>query len=78
VSPHLFHLTKMSVPPENASLCEEEGGNSRNFEISVSDWKKLLSMCCKELFEAQQENEKINARLTRALDHIQVSSLPFK
>jgi hypothetical protein len=54
-------------------VCEEEGNHSTKPGNSVSDWKKLLSMCCKELFEAQQENEKINARLMRALNHIQVS-----
>ena len=64
----------MSETGENA-LCNEEGGHSAKSDISISEWKKLLSMCCKELFEAQQENEKINTRLVRALNHIQVSSV---
>ncbi len=66
----------MSLPPENA-VSETEGGDSAKLDISVGEWKKLLSICCKELFEARQENEKINARLTRALNHIQVSNLPI-
>ncbi len=64
-------LTIMSAPQENA-LYEEEEGHSKTCDISTSEWKKLLLICCRELFEAQQENEKINARLTRALNHIQV------
>jgi hypothetical protein len=37
-----------------------------------SEVKKLLSVCCKELFKSEQENERVRARLDRALGHIKV------
>ena len=41
-------------------------------DISESGTKKLLFMCAQELFQSEQENEKLRARLDRALGHIQV------
>ena len=43
----------------------------------VGDLRKMLILCCRELFRSEQENERLNARLQRAIAHVQVVDLKY-
>ena len=43
----------------------------------VGDLRKMLFLCCRELFRSEQENERLNARLQRAIAHVQVVDLKY-